>query len=117
MRRNKGLDTMLSLNGIYRDKGGYWHKIEVALTEPTAERPHGVRYCLTLHDRSNRRVFGMDNAHAPKSRSKGYKGRIVEYDHVHQDSKDKGTPYSFTDAEQLLTDFYKRVNEIVEGES
>lgn len=117
MRRDKGLDILLSLNGIYRDKGGYWHKIEVSLTKPTVERPHGISYCLTLHDRSNKRIFGIDNAHAPKTQRKGYRGRIMEYDHIHKSSKDTGTPYSFKNAEQLLTDFYKRVNEIVEGES
>lgn len=67
--------------------------------------------------KKNERVFGMDNAHAIKSRRKGYKGRIVEYDHVHVNENDKGTVYVFKSPGQLLTDFYTRVNEILKGES
>jgi hypothetical protein len=28
---------------------GYWLKFEVRRVEPTPERPHGLRYALTLH--------------------------------------------------------------------
>ena len=37
---------------------------------------------------------------------------FVEFDHVHNDKKDKGSPYAFVSAEQLLTDFLKRAEEI-----
>ena len=25
--------------------------------------PHGIKYCLTLHDKDNKRILGYDNAH------------------------------------------------------
>lgn len=118
MRRDKGLDYLLELDGsVFGEPGGYWQKIEACLTDVTPERPHGIRYSLTLHDKNGKRIFGIDNAHLPKSKRKGYKGRIIEFDHMHSDSKDKGTPYTFQSAEQLVMDFFKHVNEIVEGES
>lgn len=58
----------------------------------------------------------MDNAHAVKSNRIGYKGRIVEYDHIHLDENDQGRVYIFKNPGQLLTDFYARVNEILQGD-
>lgn len=117
MSRNKGLDYLLELDGeVFVESNGYWHKIEAVLTDVTKERPHGIRYCLTLHDENNERVFGMDNAHSIKSKRSGYKGRIVEYDHMHTDKNDKGTVYIFTNPAQLLIDFYARVNDILKGD-
>ncbi len=58
----------------------------------------------------------MDNAHSIKTRRKGYKGRMVEYDHMHVDENDKGTVYIFKSSGQLLADFYVRVNEILKGD-
>ena len=58
----------------------------------------------------------MDNAHYIKSKRKGYKGRIIEFDHMHIDENDKGTIYIFKNPGQLLKDFYNRVNEILEGD-
>jgi hypothetical protein len=96
MSRDKALDYLLELNGaVFVERNGYWHKIEVRLTDVAKERPHGISYCLTLHNEKNERVFGMDNAHSIKSRRKGYKGRIVEYDHLHADKNDRGTVYVF----------------------
>lgn len=120
MGRNPGLDTLLELHGeCFQMENGYWTKIEAWKVEPTKERPHGIRYCLTLHNRYNKRVFGYDNAHAPPSKGKRHgphRGRIVAYDHMHQTSTDTGTPYSFVDAQQLLEDFFNAVNRIVDGE-
>ena len=117
MSRDKALDYLLELNGaVFVEHNGYWHKIEVRLTDVTKERPHGISYCLTLHNEKNERVFGMDNAHSIKSRRKGYKGRIVEYDHLHADKNDRGTVYVFKSPGQLLEDFYTRVNEILQGD-
>ena len=33
---------------------------------------------------------------------------------THKDKNDKGTPYAFINAEKLLDDFLKRVEEIIE---
>jgi len=119
MSRDKALDYLLELNGsVFVERNGYWHRIEASLTDITKERPHGIRYCLTLHNEKNERVFGIDNAHSIKSKSKrkGYKGRMVEYDHMHVDKNDKGTVYVFSKPDQLLKDFYAKVNAILQGD-
>ena len=117
MKRDRALDYLLELNGeVFVESNGYWHKIEARLTSVTQERPHGIRYSLTLHNDKNERVFGIDNAYSVKTRHKGYTGRVIEYDHMHTDRNDKGTVYVFKNPGQLLTDFYARVNAIVKGE-
>jgi len=58
--------------------------------EPTEGMPHGIRYSL-----------------------KGFSGRRLEYDHVHRHAKDKGVPYEFSDAGQLLTDFFEEVDKVL----
>ena len=42
-----------------------------------------------------------------------YTGTIVSYDHVHRSIKDKGIPYEFENAQQLLNDFLNEVNSIL----
>lgn len=59
------------------------------------------------------RVFGMDNAHGIKLPKKGhYSGKVV-YDHLHRTSYDKGHPYEFISAGQLIEDFFKHVDEVI----
>jgi hypothetical protein len=103
-----GLDNLLALHGTeaHRDDG-YWWKIEAWEIQPTKERPHGIRYNLTLHDKYNRRVYGIDNAHAVKSaKNKRFSAKRYDYDHLHRSAHDTGTPYEFTDAGTLLNDFF-----------
>ncbi len=77
---------------------------------------HGIRYNLTLHDKYNKRILGFDNAHAVKhKKKKRYQGRIIEYDHTHETAWDKGTPYEFVNAEQLLQDFFNRLNQVLDN--
>ena len=113
--RDHGLDYLLGLNGdvLYVEKG-LWFKFEVFRVDVTPERPHGISYSFALHDKHNTRIFGMDNAHAVKSTGK-YKGRIIEYDHLHKDEHDKGTPYEFISAEQLVIDFYEHIYKIIDA--
>lgn len=115
MGKDPGLETLLELNGTeYTEDNGYWYKIEAWLVNPTKEIPHGIKYNLTLHNNYNKRVMGFDNAHAVKSKRRSkFKGRIVTYDHQHQSAIDKGTPYAFSSAEQLLTDFLQEVDRIL----
>ena len=62
-----GLGFLLEMNGqLVNRADGYWYKIEAYQVEPTKHRPHGIRYNLTLHDKYNRRIFGIDNAHGVK---------------------------------------------------
>ncbi|MBN4063485.1 hypothetical protein JYT79_01755 [Cardiobacterium sp. AH-315-I02] len=115
MGKDPGLDVLLELHGTeYTENNGYWYKIEAWQVKPNKEIPHGIRYSLTLHNHHNKRIMGFDNAHAVKSRKKGkFKGRIVAYDHQHKSAIDKGTPYVFSNAQQLLNDFFIEVNRIL----
>lgn len=114
MKRDYGMEHLLNLNGFESHfSNGYWYKIEARLVIADKHRPHGIRYTLTLHDNYGKRIFGMDNKHVPAYKRKGYHGRIVEYDHLHKTTQDKGTPYTFINAEQLLIDFWKHVDEIM----
>lgn len=84
----------------------HWYKIEAKIVEPSIERPHGIKYSLTFHDRHNKRIFGIDNAHLPQSQGR-YKARLVTYDHLHRNEKDKGIPYNFTSTYKLIEDFFE----------
>lgn len=115
MKPDAGLEILLSLDGTeYTEENGYWYKIEASKVDPTKERPHGIRYNLTLHDNYNQRILGFDNAHAVKAKKHGYYGGTISlYDHVHHSIKDKGVPYEFKNAQQLLNDFLSEVNSIL----
>ena len=68
--RDPGLDTLLDLDGdtLFVDDEGHWVKFVVARTEVTPERPHGLRYSLTLHAPDGGRLVGFDNAHPVRER-------------------------------------------------
>lgn len=110
-----GLSLLLDYDGrIEYLPDGYYLKFQVKTTGQTKERPHGLSYSFTLHDDSNKRVLGYDNAHSV--RALGRKGKAqTTYDHLHRDANDKGRPYAFTDAAGLLRDFYGEVRRILEG--
>lgn len=73
--------------------------------------PHGICYALTLHEPYGKRILGYDNAHAvtPPKKFK-YAGRRLPFDHRHRHASDKGVPYEFENAYQLLEDFFKDVD-------
>jgi len=100
MQADNGIDTLIDLNGnIVQQERGYWVEIHAWRVESTVLIPHGVRYALTLHEKSGERVMGYDNAHAvrPSGRFK-YAGQVLPYDHKHRHISDKGVPYEFKDA-------------------
>ncbi|USD64481.1 DUF6516 family protein [Vibrio sp. SCSIO 43136] len=110
-----GVEVLLSMHGeqVHRDDG-YWWKIEAWTVAPTKERPHGIRYNLTLHNRYNKRVFGHDNAHAVKPlKGNKFSGRRYEYDHLHKSAVDRGTPYEFSDGYTLLQDFFEGIDKTI----
>ena len=115
MRRDHSIDTLLDLDGeILAQDYGYWVKIEAHLVTPTKERPHGIKYSLTLHDKYGDRVLGYDNAHAVRPiKSRRYGGHVIEYDHTHDGPKDTGKVYRFDDAATLMADFFKDVDRIM----
>ena len=109
--------TLLDLDGLsHWYDNGCWVKLEAKRVDIDKHRPHGIKYSLTLHDRNNTRIFGLDNAHAIKKRGrrpKKYYGRIITWDHVHK--QENIERYLFSSASQLLDDFWKVVNKIVDG--
>lgn len=116
MRDALGLETLLDLNGSIIDQGnGYWIKIEVWRVEAGKDIPHGIRYTLTLHEPYGKRILGYDNAHAVKLPKKfKYAGRCLPFDHKHRHASDKGVPYGFQSAYQLLEDFFKDVDAVLQ---
>jgi hypothetical protein len=106
------LVTLLDLDGeIFPMENGYWVKFEASKVESSPQVPHGIRYCLTLHDRNNTRVLGFDNAHAHKPKKKKYGARKLTWDHLHK--TEKAYRYEFESASQLLEDFWAAVEEIL----
>lgn len=116
MRTDPGLATLLDLHDtIIAEEGGYWMKFEVWQVEPTKDVPHGIRYSLTLHDAYGKRIIGYDNSHAVKPPKKfKYAGQRLPYDHKHRHVSDKGVPYEFKDAAQLMADFFAEVDRVIE---
>lgn len=112
--RNTDLDTLLDLDGqtfFVDGEGRYWVKFEVKRCDVSAERPHGLRYSLTLHDASGHRLVGFDNAHpvsalsGPASRSKR------RHDHMHRLKTVR--LYNYQDAATLLGDFWAEVDAVL----
>lgn len=70
------LQALLDLDGteIELMDGQYFAKLEAHTVEPSPEVPHGIKYSLTLHDKTGQRVLGFDNAHPIKIK----KGHFVE---------------------------------------
>lgn len=110
-----GLQTLLDMDGQRGEVGGgYWFKIEAHRVPPSLAVPHGVKYSLTLHAIDGPRVFGIDNAHAPKvTGERRGPGRVrrVEFDHQHLGRK--VSFYEYVSAEDLLKDFFATVDAIL----
>ena len=115
MREDLGITTLIDLHDQIIDQGdGYWIKIEAWIVPVSKDIPHGVRYTLTLHEPYGKRILGYDNAHAVKPPKKfKYAGTRLLYDHKHRHVSDKGVPYEFKDAHQLLSDFFVEVDRVL----
>lgn len=104
--RDPALDALLDLDGqtFFIDREGrHWVKFEVRRCDVSDDRPHGLRYSLTLHDASGRRLVGFDNAH-PISTTGGPARRSKQsHDHKHRIRTIQ--PYDYQDASTLLGDF------------
>ncbi len=108
MKDDPGLEALLSLHGeVYHMGNGYWTKFEAWVVEPNEQVPHGIRYSLTLHDRSNRRLLGYDNAHAVQGRRRRFQGKRRVWDHRHHGPLVE--PYDFESPVKLLEDFWADV--------
>ena len=99
------IETLLDLDGeMFPMDSGYWVKFEIRKVEPNIHIPHGIKYVLTLHDSSNQRVLGYDNAHGIKPRKRKYGAKKVTWDHKHK--REKTEPYEYENAGVLLHDFW-----------
>lgn len=116
MKLDTAIDTLLDLHGSILDQGGgYWVKLEAWKVDVCDEIPHGIRYSLTLYEPYGKRILGYDNAHAVKPPKKfKHAGRILAYDHKHRHASDKGVPYEFKDAQQLINDFFSDVDRVLQ---
>lgn len=110
-----GLESLLELDGsVLEQEAGFWVKVAAVRAEVSEHAAHGIRYSLTLHNQYGARVLGYDNAHAVKPPKKfKYAGQRLPYDHRHRSASDKGVPYPFTSAQQLLEDFFGEVDRVI----
>lgn len=106
-----GLEFLLAFNGrIHHLDKGYWLKFEIARSDVTPNRPHGLTYSFTLHAPDGTRIVGFDNAHEVLPRGSHFKRRDPASDHWHRTEKDPGRPYQFKNAETLIDDFFDEVD-------
>ncbi len=109
---NVGLEILLEMDGeIFPMDNGYWTKIEARESVANEHIPHGIKYSLTLHNRSNIRVLGYDNAHGIKPKRKKYGAKRVVWDHKHE--RKTVEPYEFESPVQLLEDFWENVEKML----
>lgn len=110
-----GIRTLLDLHGqIIAQENGCWLKFEARQVPASPGLPHGISYSLTLHAPDGSRLMGYDNAHPVKAGKSRFSGRRLVFDHRHRHAEDKGTPYQFQSASQLLTDFFNEVDRVLQ---
>jgi hypothetical protein len=115
MMEDHPIRTLLDLHDqILDQKDGYWIKIEAWEVKPSQHISHGIRYTLTLHAPSGKRILGYDNAHAVKVKGKRFSGQRLLFDHKHRHVADKGVPYEFKNAHQLMSDFFAEVDSVLQ---
>jgi hypothetical protein len=116
MCEDHAIAALIDLHDQIIDQGGgYWVKLEAWRVKATEGVPHGVRYSLTLHEPYGKRILGYDNAHPVKPPRKfRFAGRRLAFDHKHRHASDKGVPYEFQDAQQLLVDFFAEVDRVLQ---
>ena len=112
-KQDRTLEHLLVLDGdvLFIDDQGHWVKFEVRRVAASPKRPQGIEYALTLHDSSNQRLAGFDNAHAAR-KTKGPGGRPeAAYDHRHCYGTMK--PYNYENAAKLIDDFWELVDQVL----
>lgn len=114
MSHDPSLDLLLDLDGqvlVIDPEGGHWVRFVVTRVPASKERPHGLDYSLTLHDRNGERLVGFDNAH-PVRRSAGPGGKGQDArDHRHRLKTIR--PYEYQDAATLVADFWREVEAVL----
>jgi hypothetical protein len=87
-------------------------KMNVSRVAVTVERPHGIKYSLTLHAPDSTRLIGFDNAHGgikPEGSRFLHTGKTYAYDHKHRHATDAGVLYEFDTAYQFSVTFMLRL--------
>ncbi|MFP5204217.1 MAG: DUF6516 family protein [Acidobacteriota bacterium] len=110
-QQDPALDALLDLNGltfVVDPCRGFWVRFVVTPVRPTAEKPHGLDYSLTLHGPDGERLVGFDNAHPV-----GQQRRGNPQDHRHRIRTVR--PYEYCDAAQLLADFWAEVDAVLKA--
>jgi len=114
MKRDPSLDVLLDLDGqvlVIDPEARHWVRFVVTAVSPSAEKPHGLDYSLTLHGPDGERLVGFDNAH-PVRASRGPGGRGTDaQDHKHRFKTVR--PYDYQDAATLLEDFWQEVGSVL----
>src|SRR6187397_2264682 len=107
--RDPGLDDLLLLDGeifVADSAGKHFVKFVVKRVEPSADRPHGLSYSLTLHGEDGERLVGFDNAHPVAHQRRG-----EPQDHRHRLRSVRS--YEYRDAATLLRDFWAVVDAVL----
>jgi hypothetical protein len=108
-KHDPALDALLELDGltfVVDPEGGHWVRFVVTQVPPTAEKPHGLDYSLTLHGPDGERLVGFDNAHRVAKQKRG-----DAQDHHHRLRTVR--PYEYSDAAALLADFWTEVDAVL----
>ena len=107
------LEFLLAFDGrVHWYEDGYFAKFEIKRVAATAERPHGLRYSLTLHEPGGQRLIGFDNAHVVAPTGSRFARRPAYADHWHRTEDDAGRPHPFKDAASLIEDFFDEVERV-----
>jgi Family of unknown function (DUF6516) len=103
------LELLLALDSaVFEMAPGVIVEFAVRRARSTPHRPHGISYAFVLREKAGGPPWvRFDNAHAVDEKNRGYRRRRATYDHWHRTPKDKGRPYNFTTAAQLLDDFWR----------
>lgn len=116
VKEDKSIENLLELDGVryvVDEHLGIWVKFEAKRVEFSKDRPHGIKYSLTLHDRRNVRLMGFDNAHPVEYGGKVNVAPKRAYDHWHRDGTDTGRPYHYENAGKLIRNFWEEVEKIL----
>ena len=116
--RDHSLDALLSLDEERFGVDGSetcWVKFEVKECDVTPERPHGLKYSLTLHAEDGTRLLGFDNAHGiTEGSGPGARTRI---ENTTTSTRAKSPIYDYEDAGMLMDDFWAEVETILQERS
>jgi hypothetical protein len=105
------LEFLLALDSrIHHLKDG---DIEATRVTATDRRPHGLSYSFTFNAPDGRRLIGFDNTHRGPAAGSRFKRRPPSNDHWHRTENDRGRPYLFRDAETLIDDSFREVEQVL----